>query len=235
MSNRKNYSVYMIFFIFLVLLIPILIFGLVNTFGGSEFAKKGELLSYYGTIIGACFTGYITALGLFYTLKQNAETFNDQRNIDKGNREEEKINSVMPVFKIGIDFRTGANMWFKTNHQFNGTSTSDHLLFYIKNIGVGPALDIRIKIGDDYINNLYNVSTVFDSGVSELISIDVKTKFDEIEKTINGNKHIDMQLEFKDVYNKRIYKYFVELIKTSNSSLYETVIIKDKQIIPIVQ
>lgn len=232
MNNRKNYSIYMIVLALLVILLPICVFILVNTFGGSEFVKKGELLSYYGTIIGACFTGYITALGLFYTLKQNADTFNDQRDIDKDNREEEKINSVMPVFKIGIDSTMSPNIWFQTNHQFKSTSTCDQLLFYIKNIGIGPALNIRIKIGDDYINNLYNLDTVFDLGVSESVSINVKTKFDKIEKIVNGNKHINMELECNDVYNKRVYKYFVELIKTNNSSSFETVIIKDKQIVP---
>lgn len=214
-------------------LLPFIIFGAVyfaNIYQIPIYEKK-DILAYYSSIVGACFTGFITAGGLYFTLYENTKTFNEQRKIDYYIREEEKINSVMPVLKIGIDFRLEANMWLKTNHEFESTSASDKLRFYIKNIGVGPALNLRVKIGGSYLNNLYNLDNIFDLGVNELISIDVKTKFDKIERIVNENKHINVEVECSDVYNKRTYKYFFVMIKTNRSSLFETVIINNKEVL----
>lgn len=44
--------------------------------------EKKDVLMYYGTIIGACFTGIITAGGLYLTFKENHEELIEQRNFD---------------------------------------------------------------------------------------------------------------------------------------------------------
>jgi hypothetical protein len=72
------------------MLVPFIIFTLVYFIGPYPILEKKDVLLYYGTIVGACFTGYITAAGLYFTLSQNAKSLAEQRQIDANARAEEK-------------------------------------------------------------------------------------------------------------------------------------------------
>lgn len=235
-NNKKNKIINTIVFIGLIIFtftIPFIIFAVVYGIGDPPVYEKKDVLAYYGSIAGACFGGFITAAGLYFTLYQNTETFNTQRKIDKDNRDEDKINAVMPVLKFGQAMNLNPNMFLRTNHQSESTSTGDQLRLYIKNIGVGPALNIKIKIGDAYLNNLYNLTNAFDLGVNEIVPIEIRTKFDLIEKIIDENKYINILFEYTDVYNKKNYKYYINAIKVKGSSFFETFVIEKKEVVPI--
>ncbi|EES50821.1 hypothetical protein [Clostridium botulinum] len=56
------------------LILPFLIYAIIDsTRGGYIHVTKDNMLVFYGTIIGACFTGIITAVGLFITTKQTRQ------------------------------------------------------------------------------------------------------------------------------------------------------------------
>ena len=70
----------------MTILIPFIIFAMVYGIGSYPIFEKKDVLLYYATIGGAC----ITTIGLCITLYQNAKSLEEQRNIDKNAREEEK-------------------------------------------------------------------------------------------------------------------------------------------------
>ncbi len=86
LNEEKSNKWIFIMVAIITVLLPFIIFGAVYCININQIPilyDKKDVLAYYGSIIGACFTGFITAGGLYYTLKQNSETFNRQREIDK--------------------------------------------------------------------------------------------------------------------------------------------------------
>ncbi|WP_459479615.1 hypothetical protein [Clostridium saccharoperbutylacetonicum] len=199
--------------------------------------EKKDVLAYYGSTIGACFTGFITAGGLYFTLYQNAEALKAQWRNEKKNREEDKINAVMPVLKVKrVKKEDGLDMNLKANCEFTPgvKQPDDHIKLYIKNIGIGPAINIKIKLGDYYANNSTNLINTFDLGVDEKVVIDIRTAFSSIEQEIDEKKQIIMILEFEDVYFKRIYRYYINIIKVDLINSYNTFENKKKETIKVI-
>lgn len=186
--------------------------------------NKSDMLSYYGTMVGSFVTAFITVVGLYFTLKQNTKTFNIQRNIDKKNREDDKINNVMPILKINKDFSTyNFDQCLSVKHQSDDRSSCDTLKIYVKNIGVGPAINLKIKLGSYYAANSAGVDNTFDLGVNEVATIQITTKFDLVSTEKDGKKYIPIVLECEDIYKKRVYTHYINAIKhhSSNFEVFE--------------
>ncbi|NMF04556.1 hypothetical protein ACUH7Y_09545 [Clostridium beijerinckii] len=208
--------------------IPFIIYAIVYGIGEAPVYEKKDVLAYYGSIAGACFGGFITAAGLYYTLQQNAETFNDQRKIDKDNRDEDKVNSVMPVLKIDNYNRSTVDKYMATEN-----ASSDILQIYMKNIGVGPAINVKVKLGTNYANNSAKRPYTFDLGVDELVTVKINTDFSKIQKKIGNDHYIKIILECTDVYNKKLYKQHINCIKPNGYSNFEIFENERKEIVTI--
>lgn len=105
-TKQKNINTVIMFaLIFMVILLPIIIYVVVNTLGGSGAFLKDNILLFYASIGGACFTGYITAVGLYFTLQKNSESLAEQRLIDKKVRqyEDAKFKKEQEIQKIRFD------------------------------------------------------------------------------------------------------------------------------------
>lgn len=76
----------------LIVAIPVSLFGTVYFFTGNYYPNIDNTFIFFATIIGACFSGFITAIGLYLTLKQNSKELQKQREFDKKGRDEEKDN-----------------------------------------------------------------------------------------------------------------------------------------------
>lgn len=105
-KNKKNINTIIMFvLIFMVILLPIIIYVTVNNLGGSGSFGKDNILLYYASIGGACFTGYITAVGLYFTLQKNSESLAEQRQIDAETRqlEDTKFKAEQEIQKSRFD------------------------------------------------------------------------------------------------------------------------------------
>ena len=107
-----------------------------------------------------------------------------------------------------------------------GYSSYDHIKFKVKNIGVGPARALTIKIGDEYVETYGGLIEKNDLGVNEEIIISITTDY---KKLLNNNE-CTMILECADIYNKRKYIFEVRAIKQEGYTSVEYYELKDEKI-----
>lgn len=228
-SNQENLNKRMFIMIATVsVLLPFIIFGIVYYINTNEvipisFDKK-DVLAYYGSIIGACFTGFITAGGLYFTLYQNSKTinkqiqenknlFDDQIEENKKSKEEDKYSSVMPMLKINKKTQNIVDecLYYKEQARFGETVKSFELM--ISNIGIGPAMRVQIKMNDTYLLTSRSNTYQFDLGVGEIFTMKVSMKNDcKFDYFDEDNTCVNFVLECCDIYKKKEYKYFLKAI-----------------------
>lgn len=96
-SNKKQEEsnlmlIFIIFAVDLIIILPTTLYILIRVFSNYLWPDINNTLVYYGTITGSSLTGFITAVGLFFTLNQNANELQKQRAFDEKARKEEKVN-----------------------------------------------------------------------------------------------------------------------------------------------
>ncbi|MDK0626936.1 hypothetical protein P5F04_08390 [Clostridium perfringens] len=100
-EEKKQISEFKFLFIISIILALLMIFlvyifidyfycGIIKHNLDSIRISKDNMMLYFATLGGACFTGIITAAGLYLTLNVQTKQYNTQRKIDKANREEDK-------------------------------------------------------------------------------------------------------------------------------------------------
>ena len=72
--NGAEEKKYLLWIISIGLMLPFMIYAFVDYFRNGLIIKD-NLLIFYGTILGACFTGIITAGGLYITVKTDKEKY----------------------------------------------------------------------------------------------------------------------------------------------------------------
>ncbi len=140
-KNKEESNLMLIFTILavdLIIILPTTINILVRAFSNNLLPDINNTLVYYGTIIGACLTGFITAVGLFFTLNQNAEQLANQRKFDKDAMKEQKelfdkeynlklINQKLDTYKeIYLVIEDIINKLVNINHNFIENKYKNH-------------------------------------------------------------------------------------------------------------
>lgn len=167
-------------------------------------------LSYTATLLGTFISGAVTFFVLYITIKQNHDE-----------QEENLINGARPVLTIKYCSEDNFDETYYLNYMDNPYSEPDIIRMKIKNIGTGPAMDIRINF-DKFkaVTNLFTYAK-FNLGIGEEINLCIKGKLDTLLDSYSLDQYISCIILCHDIFNKRNYKYDITAIKAKNSSNIE--------------
>lgn len=168
-------------------------------------------LSYCGVLIGVIISSIVTFFVLYKTIEQNYIL-----------SEENKINSAMPILKVNKKINNSSITPLLIDYVNKGKESCDEnsIEINIKNIGKGPARNIKINMDNYYAEDYYGFQYCFDLGSAE--EIDFKIIFNKnMIKQKEDYKYIKFILEYIDIYEKRDYKMHIRAMKKTNSN-FET-------------
>lgn len=211
------------------ILLPFTIFGAVYCVNISKmpiFYDKKDVLVYYGSIFGSCFTGFITAGGLYYTLNQNYKSITKQRQFDT---------EVME--KHETQFNKDYNLRL-INQKLD---TYKEIYLVIEEI-INKVVDIRSKV---YTKGYLGVDGVIYTDIEKIYEIhnkfvfmsifitepDLINYYNEIKLTLMNLIHVtnkyhqhEMILKQYDDYYERIMKEYAHLstmLKDTSEDIYK--------------
>lgn len=164
-------------------------------------------LAYTGTIISSIVTFFV----LFKTIEQNYIL-----------SEKNEINSAMPILKVTKKFNGNEYTCLYIDYENDGKTAvgENRIEIAIRNIGKGPARNIKIKMEDFYVEDDYGFQYCSDLGSNEEILLNII--FNEcMIKQQEDYKYIKFILEYIDIYKKKRYKMNILAMKKTNSN-FET-------------
>lgn len=199
---KKELAVVVPFGLIMIIGLPLLLFVAIYTFTGDEYPGIDNTFIFFATIIGACFSGVITATGLYLTLKQNLELQN--KVIDLNYR---------PIIKVE-DVKLYISESCKVNVSFNVINISDNIA-NIKSSGFNFYINVDdnderpMEIDDNYIDGNKQNYYVEDNYLcrdysrqflrkGDNIKFECGIDFKEILEDINNIK-IDVFVEYSDI------------------------------------
>ena len=208
--------------IFAIAILIIVIFSIVLFYLKIE----PEWLGYIGNIIGIVMSSAVTFFVLYITIKEDYEAI--QENFK--NHDIDMANSVMPVIKvcrtidkIGYDLHFGLGLDNRI-----GQIMKLHII--IKNIGTGPARNIKIKSKEIYAKYFKGGIVCFDLGVNESIDAELIIAGDMSVEN-NNVKYINFEIEYMDIYRKRKYISCIRAYSPNSNNRYYLYEIVDEKII----
>lgn len=202
--------------------IMIVAISIIVSFKNSTYGNElliSDYFNFVGSFGGAALSSIISFFILFITIVYN-----------KSEQEEDMLNSSRPILKISnnndSDNINVKKYIIKVNKSKIGYSSYDHIKLKVKNIGVGPARALTIKIGNEYVETYGGLIEKNDLGVNEEIIISITTDY----KELLINNECNMILECTDIYNKRKYIFEVRAIKQEGHTSVEYYELKDEKI-----
>lgn len=207
--------------IFLIILLPILIYILVNEFGGKKVLEKDVILSYYGSIIGASLASFITLVGLYFTLNQANKSKEEEINFQKSIIEDENKKEIdINLFFISNDLKkcfTDIIYMLTTFAEKNSTLTQkrekrkDWILSWksiLRTYSFSNSWREQLKVvskelNSDYIKRIYEMYTILDKVNRYIGNIEDVKNYKELYKKIeNLPKEEICSKRFLDNYNE---------------------------------
>lgn len=163
--NKKEWIIIGVLIILLIS-VPFIIGVAVKVHEWDKPISIDNWLIYYATISGALIGGFITALGLYITIKQTRE-------IQKENKKEIKIERNLNKYKIEIDYLKNL---YQVSYDYEKymTNNLEKKMISVINGEKNPTevLDsIFIKIGDYNRNIMIESSCIQVAEISELVEI----------------------------------------------------------------
>lgn len=211
-------KILVIFTVWMVLLLICIMYIFKNSSYGDNLLIS-DYFNFVGSFGGAALSSIISFLILFISIL-----------FSKIEQKDNMLNSVRPILKINFISRRN-----EVNHKIYYTkvdskeSNFDNLNFSIKNIGTGPARGLKIKIDNEYVTTFGGLIEKSDLGVSEELSVDLRTKYE----SLLVDDYCDIFIECVDIYNKRQYIFEVRAIKQKGHTSVEYYELKDEKIIEL--
>ena len=164
-------------------------------------------LSFWGVWLGGIVGSSVSIIGIYLTLQYNEKQFKKTMEGNRTQYEEDKVLSLMPHLKPSIiryDSRNDCNsaIYFNntaTEINFHNSERRKDLRISLKNIGIGSALGIKLKIGS-YIGTVPLQANNFtmDLGVNDTENISLSLFSMEDER-------YELELEYTDILGKHTY------------------------------
>lgn len=128
----------------------------------------------------------------------------------------------MPILKVTKKFNGNEYTCLYIDYENDGKTAvgENRIEIAIRNIGKGPARNIKIKMEDFYAEDDYGFQYCSDLGSNEEILLNII--FNEcMIKQQEDYKYIKFILEYIDIYKKKRYKMNILVMKKTNSN-FET-------------
>lgn len=195
---KKELAIVVPFALIMIIGLPMLLFTSIYTLTGDQYPGIDNTFIFFATIIGACFTGFITAGGLFITIRQTREIQNENRIMQAMNEKKVFINDIQTlvaqyITEIGLYFyaqtmrdkenppeinRKGAIHAFRLIEiklqNTNGANKLLEKIRYVHESGcvyeIGDNLHERSKKFEDDMNSLKNLTIAFGEDYMKLIN-----------------------------------------------------------------
>lgn len=187
-------------FIILSVVIPILLNEFI-LYGNSKIGTADSWLSFWGTWLGAIFGGFITIIGIYFTLessnKQFKESINEQRQVYESDRD---LN-LMPYLKIRKVINSELTSYDLITFFYEPNISWQYTIpINLSNIGLGSAIKIKLKIDEEFakVNNYRDIDYSCDLGVNE-------SKYIEIRVYKNFTEKINFHIEYYNIIDKKRY------------------------------
>lgn len=212
MKNKKKdlYEKFGSTLIWFIIGLVIIAASIALTFRFSKYGDELKIQDYFayaGSFGGAILSAGISFFILFITIERG-----------KIEQEENMLNSARPILKINFNNIGNSHnykiYYIKTNSKEN---SPDRLNFSIKNIGTGPARNLKIKIEDEYVTTFGGLIEKNDVGINEEILIDLRTKYNKLLT----DDYCNLFIECTDIYNKRQYISEVKAVRQTGHTSIE--------------
>lgn len=203
MNNKKEKLLILlglfIMFILLSVVVPILLNEFIP-YGNGNVGTGDSWLSFWGTWLGAIFGGFITIVGIYFTLQSSNKQFEQSLKEQRESYESDRDLNLMPHIKIvqssNHQYNDSQIIKFNNSNKNNGPKGS---LVEVTNIGLGSAINIKVKIDNQFGKSfIQSQEHTFDLGVNESRVIKV-----ELSNYPDGEYCV--QIEYSDIINHNKY------------------------------
>jgi len=208
--GKKLFTLVGIFAIALPFIIFVVVYYInINKF--PIFIDKKDILVYYGSIIGGCFTGFITAGGLYYTFKQSSASLFEQRkfDIDSMEKQESQFNKDYNITLINQKLERYKDIFLLIEQIINKAVDINHKVALNENVYVFNTLRNRRVFHENHIkdieklyelSNKYNFMSIF---ITEKTIIDLsKEAFELLKSVITKKNNVEnSKMTFEDYVN----------------------------------
>jgi hypothetical protein len=183
---------------------PLVFFGVFMIFIilSGKIGTADSWLSFWGTWLGAIFGGFITIIGIYFTLESSNKQFEQSLKEQRESYESDRDLNLMPHIKAVIvnnKYADPENVIIFTNTKINGDKYTG-ISVELKNIGLGSATNLKVFVENQLGECQYyeNIKHKIDLGVNEIVIIYLSFYGDKIDT-------YSIKIKYNDLIGKNIY------------------------------